>query len=556
MKYLSKILIVFLLISILITTSCGTKDEDKHNNYDDVTYDISINQDNSLTAHLLKVGNEYTLTINGTGKGKSFNKKEEVPWNPVVKKITQVFINDGITSIGDYYFSSIALKQIILPKSVRRIEDNSFNSITELYSYNTEVDNAKYNNIYYYSENELTTNGNYFHVVNDQIVLWKIIKLLFIGNSFTYRPGTTDNPFIPYAFMELGKKAGLNLQVDSVVMGSYTLAKFINPSDSMGAIVNQKLDDNNDYDYIILQEQSTTPINSYNGFETAVGKFVTKVKETQDHAKIILYETWGSPGGLSSANCKTIEEMEDKLRKAYADCGDKYNLQVNYVGKGFTHVYKNYPDINLYDADERHPSYEGAYLSSCIHLISIFGLDITNVDFKYSLGDKASLLRRIAMDVCHDTTIYTNSSTEPEIDIDEVIENPVIKIAWYAKTATSGLNETIIKKLKAGIIEYLKKNNIANSDKVYLKSYSGNVESSCGAILMDGDVDVMVGWKSNVDTVGYIDYLQAYPGNDSSEPGIKMGNVEGRWIHLLRNNEVARLVFNYLKTSEGQALFS
>ena len=124
------------------------------------------------------------------------------------------------------------------------------------------------------------------------------------------------------------------------------------------------------------------------------------------------------------------------------------------------------------------------------------------------------------------------------------------------KGGPSGLTDDIISNVKQGIINYLKLNNIENSEKVLFRSYNGIVADTCGAIKNDGDVNLMVGWKSNVDTNGNLNYLEAYPGNGSEDPGIKMGTVEGRWIHRLTDDDLAILVFNYLKTNEGKALFS
>ena len=64
-----------------------------------------------------------------------------------------------------------------------------------------------------------------------------------------------------------GVDLGVELEIDFVVKGAHTLKKFANASDEKGKIVDELLRSNDDYDYVILQEHSTTPANDYNSFK-------------------------------------------------------------------------------------------------------------------------------------------------------------------------------------------------------------------------------------------------------------------------------------------------
>ena len=65
-----------------------TENGNQNQTYDGRVFDISIKQDKSLTATSKKVGTNYTLEISGEGEAIDYNKKEAVPWNPIIKKLT------------------------------------------------------------------------------------------------------------------------------------------------------------------------------------------------------------------------------------------------------------------------------------------------------------------------------------------------------------------------------------------------------------------------------------------------------------------------------------
>ena len=98
----------FVLASSMIFSicACGQGNSGKQT-YDGREFDISLNNDGSLICKSIKEGTNYSLTITGSGASKDYEKKELVPWNPIVKKVNKVSINEGITNIGDYFFNSL-----------------------------------------------------------------------------------------------------------------------------------------------------------------------------------------------------------------------------------------------------------------------------------------------------------------------------------------------------------------------------------------------------------------------------------------------------------------
>ena len=217
--------------------------------YDGRTYDISKNQDGSVVAISSLNNNYYKLEITGIGPALSYAKKELTPWNPISKRVNEVKINEGIENIGDYYFYSIALDYIFLPESVTKVEEHSFNSNTVLYSYGSDLVTS--NKVYYYRESKPSTPGNYFYLEDGvpHVYIYSTPNVLFIGNSFTFRQGSEEDPAVPRYFKNIASNLGIETNIDFVVRSSYTLTKYANKNDELGSVVESKLT-TKQYDYL------------------------------------------------------------------------------------------------------------------------------------------------------------------------------------------------------------------------------------------------------------------------------------------------------------------
>ena len=374
-----------LALSIFSLCACGQSSSGSNTSYDGRVFDISLAQDGSLTCKSIKEGNNYSLTISGLGASIDYASKEKVPWNPIVKRVNKVTIDEGITNIGDYFFNALPLERFVLPITVNKVGDHSFDPSSNIYTFGPKLENID-NTVYYYSSQKPTESGHYFYVEGEEIVAWPEIpaepkSFLFIGNSFTYRGdyGTVENPEVPAYFKRIANNLSIQVNTDFVVKGSHSLTKFANPEDEMGKIAEQKLT-TNQYDYVILQEQSTTPINNYDNFVAAVKKLKARIDQTQNNCATVLYETWGTPYNTKenpSTYGATPGEMEAKIRTAYTNAGKEANCSVNYIGKAFTYAYET-KNINIYNKDDnRHQNGLGAYLSASCHVRSFFKVKVS-----------------------------------------------------------------------------------------------------------------------------------------------------------------------------------
>ena len=116
---------------------------------------------------------------------------------------------------------------------------NSFNKSTIIYTYGSELDVE--NEVYYYSETKPEEERKYFYLDKDNIPhIWYTASVLFIGNSFTYYVGSEEDPRVPKYFKSIANNLNQMVDIDYVVKGSHTLAKFSSSSDPYGNIVEEK----------------------------------------------------------------------------------------------------------------------------------------------------------------------------------------------------------------------------------------------------------------------------------------------------------------------------
>ena len=98
------------------------------------------------------------------------------------------------------------------------------------------------------------------------------LSILFIGNSFTYGNN------MPWLFSNICQDYGyVNVKVDSVMVGSYTLEMFCDPENKYCKQIDEKFATES-YDIVILQEQSIRPILKYDKFRDAAAILTEKAR--------------------------------------------------------------------------------------------------------------------------------------------------------------------------------------------------------------------------------------------------------------------------------------
>lgn len=223
-------------------------------------------------------------------------------------------------------------------------------------------------------------------------------QILMVGNSFIYFNNGMHNPLVRMirADKDLGeghkiRKATINgssltwhnikTYVSNPFIGSFTF-------DQDNNLVESKKEP---FEVVIMHDCSRCPVNkkTQKMFHAAVDVHTKALKK--DKIEVMLMMTWpykDKPG------------MTKKLRKEYVKAANRNKIMVSPVGLAFHEVNKNYPDINLYTKDLRHPSPAGTYLAASVLFASIYKKTPEGNSFTFGLDvEKAKTLQKIAWQV-------------------------------------------------------------------------------------------------------------------------------------------------------------
>ncbi|MBD5632095.1 MAG: hypothetical protein HDP34_02540 [Clostridia bacterium] len=368
-------------------------DQDEDDSGDMKEWNVSATP---VTAKLTENGEYYTLDISGSGDMKGWTKAEDVPWYDYAEKINAVVIGKDVTGIGSYAFAGTSVKSLIVPQGVKSVGSYALPADATVYAYaDTQIQDGQSSgvSVSIYSKSVPETHDRHWtswgstgHITDEPFtadapfwhfdesgkpVEWKKIKVLFIGNSFTFYYQ------MPKQFDAIAENLGYYVETYSIAVPGQTLETHADENSNSGTEISALLNKVNDFDYVVVQEQSTRPYTEYDKFFNALKALKKKVDDTQEHAQIYLYETWGSPASAGDSY-EEIAEMEQKLYEAYTQAATDLSVKVTYVGRAFTYI-KGNTDINLYFGDNRHPGPTGSYLSACVHVANMLGGDVRKV---------------------------------------------------------------------------------------------------------------------------------------------------------------------------------
>jgi len=182
-----------------------------------------------------------------------------------------------------------------------------------------------------------------------------VYKMLFVGNSFTFYNDGVDYHLQKMLSSDISSDS-LTYNIQEIAVSSYTLEAHYNDPLTLAKIKSDN------WNTVVLQEQSTRPINNPDLFLLYAGKLDNEIKKI--NAKTVLYMTWAQ---------KATPTDITELAASYISVGKQLNAQVVPVGKVWDYFVKNYPNINIYYTDDKHPALTGTYLITCTFYYSLFG---------------------------------------------------------------------------------------------------------------------------------------------------------------------------------------
>ncbi|MEZ5083925.1 MAG: T9SS type A sorting domain-containing protein [Bacteroidales bacterium] len=229
-------------------------------------------------------------------------------------------------------------------------------------------------------------------------------KVLFLGNSYTY---VND---LPQLTANLAISAGDTLLFDSHTPGGYSLEDHSTNSISLEKIMQGHLD------FMILQDQSQRPAMPINQVIQNVfphARALDSINQIYNPCgETMFFMTWGRKNGDAS-NCSwwppvcTYEGMDSLLHLRYMMMADSNQAVVSPVGAVWRYLRNQYPSIDLYSADESHPSEAGSYAAACCFYTSIFRKDPSNISYDFTLSqDDAYNIRSAAKLVVYDSLFH------------------------------------------------------------------------------------------------------------------------------------------------------
>ena len=228
-------------------------------------------------------------------------------------------------------------------------------------------------------------------------------SVLFLGNSYT----NVNN--LPQLTSTLASTVGDTLIIDSNTPGGYTLQAHSTNSTSLNKIMQ------GNWDFVVLQEQSQRPSFPLSQVQNDVYPYAafldSVINAHSTCGETMFYMTWGRKYG-DAGNCAawppvcTYQGMDSLLNLRYRTMADDNDAVVSPVGEVWKYIRNHYPNIELYQADESHPSVAGTYAAACCFYTAIFRKDPTLITNDHTLtAVDAANIRMAAKLIVYDSLL-------------------------------------------------------------------------------------------------------------------------------------------------------
>ncbi|WP_335158676.1 SGNH/GDSL hydrolase family protein [Nostoc sp.] len=179
----------------------------------------------------------------------------------------------------------------------------------------------------------------------------QVIRVLFIGNSYTY---FND---LPWLIQQLTASAEepKKLETEMVVIGGATLQNHWKRGKAL-RLLKAKL-----WDYVVLQEQSTLPITNPQEMYKYATLFDAEIKRV--NSQTVFYLTWAK---------QNQPETQQILTDAYMNIAQELKAKVAPVGIAWQKIQEANLKLNLYNSDRSHPSPIGSYVAACVFYTTFY----------------------------------------------------------------------------------------------------------------------------------------------------------------------------------------
>ena len=264
-------------------------------------------------------------------------------------------------------------------------------------------------------------------------------RVLFIGNSYTYVNNLAE------LIMRMMSSPGYNMDYQMSAPGGCTFQQHCTVSSSY---IQQ-----DGWDYVVLQEQSQLPSFPESQFMQEsypyASSLCSMIRDYNPDAKIVFYMTWGRKNG-DQQNCPyypplcTYQGMDSLLNLRYMMMAEDNHAWVSPVGAVWHYIRDHYPDYELYQSDESHPSYLGSYVAACCFYTVFTGRNPSNITWNGLLDEvTASIAKNAAKTVVFDSlwkwTFQTDTVSNDSTAVDDFLL-PEKELILYPNPASTTLH--------------------------------------------------------------------------------------------------------------------
>lgn len=215
------------------------------------------------------------------------------------------------------------------------------------------------------------------------------LRVLLLGNSFTYFHDCDS------MLLQIARSQGVNIHLGEYLKGGQTFGQHLNLPKSSEAIAA------GNYNYAFIQDFSNNAALYARDKRKDILQNTVELKrrilQCSPQCRIILERTWSYPGA-DAGGFGTEDALERYLEKGSKALSKKAGLPLSPIGRGFTLVRKERPDIQMFEPDMKHQSAAGSYLKCCINYLVISGKPFSGEVATCGLdADTAAYLRSVAL---------------------------------------------------------------------------------------------------------------------------------------------------------------
>ena len=219
-------------------------------------------------------------------------------------------------------------------------------------------------------------------------------NVLFLGNSYTYENN------LPQMVADMATSTG-----DTVIYDMYAPGGATFYGHSLSTISTGKIMTGN-WDYVVLQGQSLELWGNFPDIEVSVPGAVSLdslINIYNPCGETMFYRTWGRKNGFGSTSYFTLDSI---IHVNYVKLADSLNGVLSPVGEVWKYIIENFPAIELYQADESHPSVAGTYAAACCFYSALFRKDPSLSNFNSSVSaTDATIIKAAAKIIVYDSLL-------------------------------------------------------------------------------------------------------------------------------------------------------